>query len=128
MTVLVQSGEGTRLLESWRNADAVILIDAVQSGARPGTVHRLEAVEQPVPRALLRCSTHAFGIAEAIELARALRQLPPRLVIYGIEGQTFAAGAGLSVAVAQAVPEVIARVWHEICALQAVQAYGDSYA
>jgi hydrogenase maturation protease len=128
VTVLLQSGEATRLLEAWQDAAAVILIDAAQGAARAGTVYRFEAAEQPLPRALWRCSTHAFGVAEGIELARALGQLPPYLVIYGIVGQTFAASAGLSAAVAQAVPGVVARVLQEIAALHARQNYRSSHA
>jgi hypothetical protein len=30
---------------------------------------------------------HHFGLAEAVELARVLDRLPPRLWIYGIEGR-----------------------------------------
>ncbi len=107
-------GEGTALLELWKEADAVILIDAVQSGTTPGAVHRLEAGRQSIPAACFRPSTHTFGVAEAVELARALRQLPPRLVLYGIEGKTFAAGAGLSPEVDRSVAEVVERVRHEV--------------
>lgn len=119
VVVLTASGEGTSLLESWRNTDAAILIDAVHSAARPGTVHRIEAAEQPVPKEFLRCSTHSFGVAEAIELARVLQQLPSRLIVYGIVGKTFEAGAGLSTPLTQAVPHVVARVRRDICALKA---------
>jgi hydrogenase maturation protease len=64
-----------------------------------------------------RVSTHAFGVAEAIELARALRQLPPVLVVYGVEGATFETGAGLSTVVAAAVPQAVARVRQELLVL-----------
>jgi hydrogenase maturation protease len=128
VTVLVQDSAGADLLESWRDTDVVMLIDAVQSGARPGTVHCIEATERPVPKTLRHCSTHAFGVGAAIELARVLQQLPPRLVIYGIEGQTFDMGAGLSEAVAQTVPEVLARMRHDVYTLQAAQEHGRSYA
>jgi hydrogenase maturation protease len=64
-----------------------------------------------------RVSTHAFGVAEAIELARVLHQLPPVLVIYGVEGATFELGADLSEQVAAAVPQVVAQVRQELLAL-----------
>jgi hydrogenase maturation protease len=56
----------------------------------------------------MRCSTHALGVAEAIELARALGRLPARLEVYAIEGARFTAGAGLSPAVEQAVGKLAA--------------------
>ena len=92
VTVREESGEGAALIEAWKNSDTVILVDAVQSGAAPGTVHRLDASRAPVPLRFFHYSTHAFSVAEAVELARALNQLPPRVILYGIEGRDFSAG------------------------------------
>ena len=108
--VLEETGEGASLLESWQDADTVILIDAVQSGAAPGTVHRLDAHEQPIAKKFFRFSTHAFGLAEAVELARALGRLPPRLIVYGIEGKSFESGVGLSPEVEAAAQVVVEKV------------------
>ena len=105
--VLEQSGDGAALMEAWRGAETVIIIDAVMSGAAPGTIHRFDASAQPLPKGAFRCSTHAFGVAEAIELARALGDLPQRLVVYGIEGKNFAAGVGLSAEVEKAAGETV---------------------
>jgi hydrogenase maturation protease len=41
-------------------------------------------------------STHAVGVGEAIELARTLHRLPRRVILFGVEGHSFAAGSGLS--------------------------------
>jgi len=116
LSVLVreETGEGASLLESWQDADTVILIDAVQSGAAPGTVHRLDAHERPIAREFFRFSTHAFGLAEAVELARALGRLPPRLIVYGVEGKSFEAGVGLSPEVEAAAQVVVDRVLGEL--------------
>ena len=97
-------------MEAWRGAPFVVLCDAVQSGAAPGTVHRLDPAREPVPTGFFRYSTHAFSVAEAIELARALGELPPRMRVYGIEGADFAAGMALSPAVAGAVDPVVRAV------------------
>jgi hydrogenase maturation protease len=56
-----------------------------------------------LPAGLFRVSTHRFGLADALELARALGRLPPRVVVYGIEGSRFAPGRPMSPAVAAAV-------------------------
>jgi hydrogenase maturation protease len=112
-TVLEQSGDGAALVGTWRGAETVIIIDAVMSGAAPGTIHRFEASAQPFPKDAFRCSTHAFGVAEAIELSRALSELPQSLVVYGIEGKNFAAGVGLSSEVEKAVGEVARRAHTE---------------
>jgi hydrogenase maturation protease len=96
-------GDASRLVEAWRGHDHAVVVDAAASGAPPGTVRRFEAHAGPLPASLLRSSTHAFGVAEAIELARALGRLPARLEIYAIEGADFSAGAPLSPEVAAAV-------------------------
>ncbi len=112
--VLEMSGEGTALLEAWRGAETVILIDAVHSGAAPGTIFRVEAHRQPIPTKFFRYSTHNFGLAEAIELARTLGQLPKELIVYGIEGKDFTVGEGLSPGVAHAASQVLKQILNDI--------------
>jgi len=114
VTVSEESGDGVTLMESWKNADTVILIDAVHSGTQPGTIHRFDVHTQTIPTKFFHYSTHAFGVAEAIELARALKQLPKNLIVYGIEGKCFEAGIGLSLEVEKAVEKVMLRVKQEI--------------
>jgi hydrogenase maturation protease len=58
----------------------------------------------------MRSSTHAFGVAEAVELARELGRLPGRLEVYAIEGADFSAGAELSAEVASAVRTLTRRL------------------
>jgi hydrogenase maturation protease len=109
-----QDGEGTALMTAWQDARAVILIDAVSSGAAPGTIFRLDARTDQFPRGHLRCSTHAFSVAEAIALAQALNQLPPDVIIYGVEGERFAPGSELSPAVERAARVVADRIAREV--------------
>lgn len=118
-TVHEHSGESVALMEYWKDAGTVIVADAVQSGATPGTVHRFDAATNQLPGRFFRTSTHAVNLAEAIELARALNQLPRRLIVYGIEGQAFEAGVGLSADVESAVEDVVERIVEEIGAANA---------
>jgi hydrogenase maturation protease len=117
VTIVPTTGDGTMLLALWQDADAVVLVDAVCTGARPGTLQRFEVGSRPLPAMFSRVSTHAFGVAEAIELARVLHQLPSLLVIYGVEGASFEIGTDLSAQVAAVVPQVVAQVRQEILAL-----------
>ena len=112
--VLAREGEPTELIDVWAGAEAVWLVDAVSSGATPGTVHRLDASSEPLPAVLFRVSSHLVGLAEAVELARALDRLPPRVVVYGIEGARFEAGEGLTPEVEVAVDLVVARLRAEV--------------
>jgi hydrogenase maturation protease len=87
-----------------------VLVDAIRSGAPVGTIHRVDASEHPLPAPPWgSSSTHAIGVAEAIELARALGRLPAQVIVYGIEGSHFDAGVGLSKEVQAAIGE-LARV------------------
>jgi hydrogenase maturation protease len=95
--------EPTRLLDAWNESDATVVVDAVASGAQPGTLHRCDATTDPVPARAFRSSTHAFSVGETIELARALGRLPAQVIVYGIEGERFDAGGELSPPVAAAV-------------------------
>jgi hydrogenase maturation protease len=104
-------GDGAALLELWDVRDVVFLIDAVRSGGRPGTIHRFDATSRNPPYTAWRQSTHAFGAGETIELARALKRLPRRLVVYGIESRNFTPGSGVSTAVRSALPRVVRRVF-----------------
>ena len=107
-------GDGLQLLETWKCASKVVLIDAVMAGGKPGAVYRFDAIAQALPADLSFSSTHAFGVAEAIELARALDQLPQHIVIYAVEGEHFAAGERLSPQVERALGEVVERVAGEV--------------
>ena len=104
------SGEGAGLIELLRGEEQVMLFDAVSSAEAPGTIHRFDAARESIPRGLFAYSSHAFSVAEAIELARVLGELPPRLTLYGIVGADFSAGKGLSAAVAEAVRSVAREV------------------
>ncbi len=110
VAVVEHDGEGTNLVTLWEGHETVILIDAVSSGAPPGSILRFDACSQPIPPQIRACSTHAFGVAEAVELARALGRLPPRLIVYGIEGRSFSAGAAMSAEVEAALAVVAERV------------------
>jgi hydrogenase maturation protease len=94
--VHAEEGEAVALLDVWEGAGAVVLVDAMRSGAAPGTIHRVDATSEPIPAQLRgSSSTHVLGIDEAIELARALGRLPGRVILYGVEGRRFGAGIGL---------------------------------
>lgn len=103
------SGEGAALIEAWKGARTVILVDAICSGSEAGAICRIEAHRERLPAMLFNYSTHAFGVAEAVELARVLNRLPPRLIVYGIEGKSFAAGVGISPEVKAAAESVADR-------------------
>lgn len=101
------SGDGAALIELWDGHATVILIDAVVTGRAPGTVTVWNGNDAPVAPDVFR-GTHAFGVAQAVQLARVLGRMPPKLWIYGIEASRFDIGSAPSPEVASAA-ESIAR-------------------
>jgi hydrogenase maturation protease len=106
-------GETVGLLDVWRGFDAAVLVDTIRSGAPAGTIHRIDASVEPVPSPLRRASSHTIGLGETIELARTLGGLPERVIIYGVEGARFEAGAEMSAAVRAALDELTEAVSEE---------------
>lgn len=103
-------GEATSLLAQIEACGTAVLVDASASGAPAGTVRRFDVAAAPLPQDAGSLSSHGLGLATAIELARALGQLPPRCVVYAIEGASFTDGEPLSPAVAAAVDDVAGRL------------------
>jgi hydrogenase maturation protease len=99
-----------RLVERLGAASHAIVVDASASGAPPGTIRRYDAAATPLPAHALRRSTHDLGVADAIELARALGRLPPRVEVYAIEGADFGHGRGLTPAVKRAAASLAAEL------------------
>lgn len=97
------------LMDLWDSHDDVIIVDAMSSGRPPGTVRRFDALSERLPATVFP-SSHAFGVAETIELARSLGRLLERLTVYGIEVADLELGMQLSDEVADAVE----RLAHEI--------------
>ncbi len=112
--------DGATLLDAWRGAQTVILVDAAESGGDPGTVVRFDAAAGPLPVRLRATSSHAFGAGEAIELARALGELPPYFAVYAIVGLRHDPGMGLSAEVRTAarrvMADILSRTETQLCA------------
>jgi hydrogenase maturation protease len=108
-------GTANALADAWQDAARVIVVDAVVTDGPSGAIFRFDAHDAaavfPVSRSP---SSHGWGVAEAVALSRLFQELPPVLIIYGIEGKNFSLGDGLSPAVAAAIPEAVQRITAEI--------------
>lgn len=105
------------VLECPSGCELLVVIDACRGAdPRPGTLHRFE---WPDARLMAEggVSSHGVGLTAALELAAALGRLPPRVVVFAIEGdagEVGAPGAGLTPAVESALPDAVARVLAEV--------------
>jgi hydrogenase maturation protease len=100
-------GDAADLLGAWSPDDDVILVDAVVTGAPPGTLHRWNGLEVPLERIQSSASTHGFGVAEAIGLGKVLNRLPRSLVLLGVEAAQFDLGQPISPPVEQALAALV---------------------
>ena len=107
---LVDGGTwGMNLLPLLEDAEAVVLIDAIDAGRRPGELVLLERDE--VPRFLgLKLSPHQIDLREVIALAAFRGRLPERLVVIGLQPERVELSAVLTPAVARHLGTVVTGV------------------
>ncbi|MGF6812950.1 hydrogenase maturation protease [Paraburkholderia sp. Clong3] len=114
VSLVVRSGDALSLIEDWAGFDALVCVDAAAPEATPGRILRIDLASEQLVREMSFASSHAFGVAEAIELARTLGLAPREMVVYAIEGVCFDRGAPVTPEVAAAVDEVAGRVVAEV--------------
>ena len=106
---------GPELAGALAGASAVVLVDAVRSGAKAGTIRRL--TEGEIATAEIASGTmHGWGVPEALRLATSLGRVRGRqdLRLVGIEAEQMEIGAPLSPAVSGAMPAAAAAIDIEI--------------
>ncbi len=107
LDVAIVGGESSELLLAWSGCSRVVVVDAMASGAQPGSVICRDALREPLPQPVGNSSTHGLGLAAAVALAEALGELPQQLYFIGIEGADFSIGEGLTPAVNTATQQVV---------------------
>ena len=108
VTIVLHDRPGKALLQAWRGGGLVILLDAVRSGAAPGTVHRFDTAQLASrPRSL---STRGFGVVEAVQLAATLDALPEALEFYGIEIDPANTAMHMSESVNAVLPQLVLEI------------------
>lgn len=98
VTLIELDGEPVGLMQSWEGSPSVLIIDAVRSLQPAGTIHRFGADELSGAAAegISLGGGHLLGLGDSIDLARTLNRLPSTLEVFGIEGDDFSLGEGLS--------------------------------
>ena len=114
--VVKHSGEGTALLDLWsENPNAsIILVDAMKTAQKPGTMMWWPNIDAIPAGCGFRCSSHQFSVLEAIALAKELGRLPRQMAVLGIEGLDFQFGTELSRDVLAVLPQAERRLREEI--------------
>ena len=104
---------GLDLIDVLADRRKVIVIDAIEGGAEPGTVLRL-GPEDLAPCNGKGVSLHEIGLLEALTVARQLGTAPHEVVIFGIKPKVVDYGLTLSPEIAQLVPRIIESVLAEL--------------
>jgi hydrogenase maturation protease len=91
----------------------LLIVDAVKTGATPGTLVRLEGDE--IPKALAtKMSMHQVGLQELLAVSELRGTLPARVVLWGMEPASLDWGAELTSPVASQLDALVRAVAHEL--------------
>lgn len=85
--------------------DILVIVDSAENLSKPGRIHRLKPADLLSEKQTIRTS-HTLSLREVISLLSMSEVFRGRLIIYGIEGERFGCGEGLSENVAKACEEV----------------------
>jgi hydrogenase maturation protease len=104
---------GLDLLPYVEKADRLLVVDAVEMGADPGTLVRLEGDE--IPSVLgPKLSPHQVGFADLLDAARLTDCLPQERVLWGCQPTSLKVGLSLSPAVEAQVELLVESVLTEL--------------
>lgn len=113
VTLLDGGTLGLDLLPRLEGIDQLLVIDALQMGAEPGSVFRLAGEE--VPRAFAnKLSVHQMGLQDLLAVAELQGHLPPQLVVWGAQSESIEMGMEMTAAVVAAMEQVVAGVVREL--------------
>lgn len=99
--------QGMALLGFLVGRRAVVFLDAVALGAAPGTLHRLRNQEVLTATPGARMTAHEASAGDLLRAAALVGQLPPEVVVIGVEPASLETGVGLSPAVRESVPAAV---------------------
>jgi len=104
---------GLDLLPRLEGIDKLLVVDALEMDAAPGTLFRLAGDE--VPRAFAgKLSVHQMGLQDLLAVAELLGHLPAQLVVWGAQAASIEMGTELSAALAPALERVVEAVVGEL--------------
>ncbi len=103
---------GLAVIDELAGEELLIVVDAVQLGASPGTVHVLGWDQIPANE-MRPVSGHGIGVREALQVCQRLypEKAPAVIYLVGVEGVCFnRVGAGLSLEVKKALPIAVEEI------------------
>lgn len=111
--------QGLALLGHLSGRKAIVIVDALSTGAPPGTTKVLDDSKVFQMRSQRAGTAHEGNALELLAVAEMLGEMPDRLFIVGVEPQSLAPGCGLSQPVRSALPLAAHRVIEILTGLKA---------
>ena len=104
---------GMDLLDALSGRSHIVIVDAVRTGAEPGTIVRLTGKQVP---ALFnnRISPHQLGISDVLAILRLIDQEPGHIALIGIVPAGLDPGLDLSSVIADRIDEMVELVADEL--------------
>jgi len=102
---------GLELLPYFEGRSHILIIDAVKSDEKPGTIVR---IEDPPAYFRNRTSPHQIGLADVMGVAAITGILPQNITLFGIEPKQISTGLDLSAEVAQNLSRLVDLVAAEL--------------
>jgi hydrogenase maturation protease len=104
---------GLDLMPYVEAADRLLVIDAVDAGAEPGTIAHLEGEEVPAFLSV-KISPHQMGLSDLLAAARLRDVYPEEVVLWGVQPAEIDVGLDLSPAVAPQVDALVDKALAEL--------------
>ncbi|MDZ4186386.1 MAG: HyaD/HybD family hydrogenase maturation endopeptidase [Desulfuromonadales bacterium] len=113
VTVVDGGTLGLDLLPMLEGVKKLLIIDAIDMGAVPGALFRLQGEE--VPRAFAsKLSVHQMGVQDLLAVAELQGHVPEELVVWGVQPGSIEMEMRLTPAVAAAIPPLLDGVVGEL--------------
>jgi len=115
VTVLDGGTLGLDLLPSIEEAQRLLIIDAVETGAPPGTMVRLSGDEIPLTLET-KLSPHQMGLKDLLTVASLLDFAPAEMVLWGVQPESVEMTLQLSAPVEAQLETLVGKVLEELAA------------
>ncbi len=104
---------GLDLTDFIANRKKVIVIDAVKTGEKPGTIYRLTEKNLDIkPKAIM--SFHEIDFLDALHMSEVMGDKPEEIVVIGVEPKDMSDGIELSLEIEKRIPKIIEVVMKEL--------------
>jgi hydrogenase maturation protease len=105
---------GMNLLALFPEASRLIIVDCVKGGKEPGTIYKFTPDEVKKREWRLMTSLHDVNLADVLQLAEQMNEMPEEVVIIGVEPKELDYGVELSPELEAKLPQVIEEVFKEL--------------